>query len=180
MSFVEVIGFIISFLALLYLFFQQQAAVRKRQENPNDFTNEEEEEDPLNEWMKEIEREAAAREAARHSPPPPPRVIQRPLTSKSSKPSKKAPLSSNLENYQTPSQIEQRKLKSSLENYRLKSALSQKLEERQLHTMGLPHHNGEGSIRRSRVEIATRRLSRRRDLIIYQEIMDKPKSLRPL
>lgn len=185
MSFVEIIGFIISFLALIYLFFKQQSIARYRQEHPEAFKEEEiAEEDPLTELMKAIEKETKAREAARHLPPPPPKVIQKP------KPLKPPPLAASLNDYhlesqierrRVESQVEKRKLKSSLENRTLKSTLSQKLEEKGVHTIPSSHHYGieEGFTEPSRAEIALRRLTHRRDLIIYQEIIDKPKSLRP-
>jgi hypothetical protein len=184
MSFVEIIGFIISFLALIYLFFKQQSIARYRQEHPEAFKEEEiVEEDPLTELMKAIEKETKAREAARHLPPPLPKAVQKP------KPLKAAPLAASLEDYHLESQIEKRrlesqvekrKLKSSLENRVLKSSLSQRLEEKGVHAIPPSHHPGieKGLVGPSRAEMALRRLAHRRDLIIYQEIIDKPKSLR--
>lgn len=176
MSFVEIIGFIISLLALIYLFFKQQSIARYRQEHPDALREEETtEEDPLTELMKAIEKETAARKAAQHLPPSPPKVVR-----KATQP-KLAPITSSLEDYHLASQIEKRKLKSSLENRSLKSPLGQRLEEKSLHVIPPPHHPGieEAFVGPSRGEKALRRLSTRRDLIIYQEIIDKPKSMRP-
>lgn len=175
MSFVEIIGFIISFLALIYLFFKQQSIARYRQEHPDAFNNEELiEEDPLEEFMSTMEKKRAARKKAQHLPPPPP-------SSKKSVQQTKKNSSSSLEDYRLASQIEKRKIKSSLENRQLTSHLHRHLEERASHSI-VPslHHPITDHIETepSRAQIAIQRLTSRRDLIIYQEIIDKPKSMR--
>jgi hypothetical protein len=170
---VEYIGFVISLLALIYLFFRQQFYVRDRQEQVDEFRNEElMEDDPLHEIMKAVEKEKAARKATQHLPPSPPKVMKQ---------SKKSGLSS-LEDDRFASQIEKRQLKSSLENRHLKPVTVQRLEEMPPALIVKPLHHVISEwqeIEPSRAEVALKRLSSRRDLIIYQEIIDKPKSLRP-
>lgn len=170
---VEIIGFIISLLALIYLFFKQQSINRYRQEHPEAFIEEEiEEDDPLKEFMKAIERQKAAREASQHVPPPPPKMAKQ---------SKQIPLYPSLEDYRMASQIENRQLKSSLENRRINSKLGQRFEELPSHTLAPNlHYPGSGQlVGQTRVGLALKRLSKKQDLIIYQEIIDKPRGLRP-
>ena len=167
----EIIGFVISLLALLYLFFKQKSFEHHRQEHLKE--NEEfSEDDPLKEFMKAIDKETAAREAAQHLPPPLPHIVKQPA---------KPPLSS-FEDYHLTSQIEKRKLKSTLENRHLKPKIGQRLEERVLPQVTQPLHYHVRDIEvagPSKARIALGRLSSRKDLIIYQEIIDKPKSMRP-
>jgi hypothetical protein len=168
---VEFIGFIISLLALVYLFFKQQSYEHHRQAQSQDFKNEEvDEDDDLKELMKTIDRETAARDT-QHLPPRPPQIVKQ----------IKKPSSTSFEEYRLASQIEKRQLKSSLENRHLKSKIAQKLEERTLPQIAQPHSHVRDWEEKapSRARIALGRLSNRRDLIIYQEIIDKPKSMRP-
>jgi hypothetical protein len=169
---VEFIGFIISLLALVYLFFKQQSYEHHRQAQSQDFKNEEvDEDDDLKEFMKAIDRETAARVATQHLPPRPPQIVKQ----------IKKPSSTSFEEYRLASQIEKRQLKSSLENRHLKSKIAQKLEERTLPQIAQPHSHVRDweETAPSKARIVLGRLSNRQDLIIYQEIIDKPKSMRP-
>jgi outer membrane biosynthesis protein TonB len=173
---VEFIGFIISLLALLYLFIKQNSRT-ERQAHPPGYPPEEEgkEEDPFKQYLRAIEKEAEAREATQHLPPPlpslPPKVAKKP----------KKPPPHSLEERRLQSQIEQRHMKSSLEERHLKSRFNHH-EELPGRTLALPanhlHAEEERMVGPSRVQLALRRLSSRRDLIIYQEIVAKPKSMR--
>ena len=166
---VEIIGFIISLLALLYLFIQQNAPSKQKRYSSVE-QEEEEMGDPLRELLRVMEKEVEAKQV-HHLPPPPPAPKKRDHPKKS------------------PSSLEKQRLASSIENRHLKSAL----EERQIQSRLSRHedypgrtlahsfsHMGERNekLKVSRLEAAVRRLSHRRDLIIYQEIMEKPKSLR--
>lgn len=140
----DIIGFIISLFALVYLFFKQRSLEQQNQENEW----EDKDERAIEKVMKAKERERVARERAQHVPPPLPKVKKF-----------KQPLASPLEEYRIKSQLETRHLKSAI---------------------APSHHLGEKKKKGlTQVELAVRRLSCRRDLIIYQEIIGKPKSLRP-
>jgi type IV secretory pathway VirB10-like protein len=155
---VEIIGFVISLLALLYLFMKQNPAPSRRTPAPRDQEEEavEDEDDPFREFLKE--KEATEREAKTEEPlppPSPPKIAKKP----------KKPSPPSLEEYRLASQIEERRLKSALADRQLKSRF---------------HHSEERNrnLRPSQAHLAVQHLTSRRDLIIYQEIMNKPKSLR--
>lgn len=157
----EYLGIIISFLALLYLYFKQQSFARHQQEHVRPISEEElKEDDALQEFMNAMKKREQQEQAVRHAPPPP-------------KPAKNKwkHAKSPLEEYRLTSSIETRKVKSSLEDRKLKPSVGERV---------VPHYEVEKEEEQpSRAELAVRRLDRRRDLLIYQEIMDKPKSMRP-
>jgi hypothetical protein len=147
---VEVIGFIISLLALIYIFVKQSMPPKRRAE-PSIEQEEEEMEDPLKDFLRSIERESAAREVVpQRKPPPPPKK----------KKEQKRTQHLSLEERRLASQLESRRLKSSLEERHLYKKEEEKPPES------------------SRAQLAIQRLANRQDMLIYQEIMDKPKSLR--
>lgn len=159
----EYIGFIVSILALLYLFYKQMSSARRQHEHSHSIQleNEEwdEEDDPLREFKVAMERKRAAEEKVLKPVPPslPPKIY-------------KQPKKTTLEEYRLTSSLEKRKLKSALE------ARQQKiLDNRNEENAAIVSQMEE---RPSRAKIAIQRLSNRRDLIIYQEIMNKPLGLR--
>lgn len=169
---VEIIGFIISLLALLYLFIKQNVPSQQKRYPPG-YQDEEEMNDPFKEFLKTMEKEAEARETAQYMPPPPP-----PLPKKKEL-LKKAP-SRSLEEYRPISSREERHLKSSLEGRHVKSKFNH-YEDLPGHTLSLSlshRDEREEKPRASRLQSAVRRLVHRKDMIIYQEVIGKPRSLR--
>lgn len=166
---VETIGFIISLLALLYLFVQNKSSSQPRG-RPASSQKEEAEEDPFREFLKAMENEAEAREAAQRMPPPPPPVRKKERH-------KKAP---PLADRKLVSSIEERHLKSSLEERHIASRFNHREDVAGRTLASSLHHRneGEGKLRASRAQSIIQRLSHRRDMIIYQEIIKKPKALR--
>lgn len=172
---VEFIGFVISLLALLYLFIKQnhssQHPVRASQRPPVE--SKDEEEDLFQELIKGIEKERASREAIRHVPPPTP-----PKTKKETR----APQTSqSLKDYQLKSQIENRQLKSSIEERHLTSKFTPHEElPRRSTTLTIIHPKSDEKVklRPSRVQLTIERLNKRQDILIYQEVMSRPKALR--
>ena len=162
----EFIGFIISFLALLYLYFKQQSSVQHQQEQAGQMQEAEiEEEDPLKEFMKEMRKRDREQQEVRRPPPPPKPQLKQP------KHQHRKNVASPLEEYRISSSIEKRQLKSTLEERKLIPKVGGRF---------LPHHEGEDEKRGpSKGKLDINRLANRRDLLIYQEIMDKPKSMRP-
>lgn len=126
MSIVELIGFFISFLALIFLFFKNQTGVL--QKNPDDEIDLVED-DPLREFLKTLESKNQT------SPPPlpvkktPKPIVKEKPISIQTKRSKGHSLS-QLEGRRLKSQIESRQLQSQIQERKLKSHL----EERQLKT----------------------------------------------
>jgi hypothetical protein len=158
---VEYFGFIVSILALLYLFFKQISGARQQHGQSAQSKNEEwdEGDDPLKEFMAVVERKRAADEIVlRPVPPSPPHKMH------------KQPKTTSLEEHRLTGSLEKRKLKSSLE------ARQQKIiDNRNEENAAILLQTEE---RPSRAKKAIQRLSSRRDMIIYQEIMNKPIGLR--
>jgi len=169
---VEFIGFIISLLALLYLFIMQNRSASRGVHSERRQNEELIEDDPFKEFLKVVEKETLVREVAQHLPPPPPKIIKQ-------QPKKKTP--SALEDSRLAGQIEKRKLKSPLEDRQLRSRFNhhEELPGRNLPLSANIHRVDEDNIvGPSRVYVALQRLANRRDMIIFQEIIDKPKSIR--
>jgi len=168
----EYIGFLISLLALIYLYFRQQSLARHRQEHLDaQIYQESDEEDALSEFIKTIQHKTDKK--ATVQPPPPP----------ASKPVKtiRKDVASTLQAYHLESPLEKRQLKSSLESRQLKSGVRKQAEERAARDIAEAaiHAAESPQAGPSRAKTALRRLAHRRDLAIYQEIIDKPKSMRP-
>ncbi len=168
---VEFIGFIISLLALFYLFIKQNSRT-ERQTQPTDDSIEGKEEYPFKQFLREIKKEVEARENVQRLPPPP----SPPKVAKQSK--KPRPV---LEEGRLKNQIEQHRMKTSVEDRRVKSRVHQEEQPGRMVMLPTRHpHIEENRIKGpSRVQLALHRLASRKDLIIYQEIIDKPKSMRP-
>ncbi len=190
---VELIGFGISLLALVFLYFKNRQALSQRQRHIETIEEDEEaiEEDPLQALMLAMQKEKEKRERKHQvkprplstrpkQPPPPPRqtLVQTPKTVRAAPEPKE--LRSPLEDYRLQSTLEKRKVKSALEERRLKSTLTHRSQE--VSKMGLIHshlHEEEDvSPQPSRIELAMRRLAHLPDLIIYQEVLSRPKGLR--
>lgn len=175
MSPVEFIGFLISFLALIFLFFKN-----KREINANRELHEEEEmgeDDPLKEFLKTLDHQEEAYPSAppekRYIPPPKePKRRNIPEGSFSSLDTHR--LETNVEKRKLTTNIEARKLKTNIENrsiglgIRNRSVLldkSMKAEE----FRALPKES------RSAGQLGN--LDSLRQMVIYHEIWDKPKGL---
>jgi hypothetical protein len=163
---VEFIGFFISLLALIYLYYRQYAiATRRRQQRQEAGMTEEESEDPLRVLMEEMVHKDEL-EKQRQMLPPPLKKAKR--VHKKAKPS--------LAEYHLESDLEKRKIKSALQKRHLQPSVAKNLEDRVLNTISL---SSKLTVRPSKAMGALKRLSHRRDLLIYQEIIDQPRSLRP-
>jgi hypothetical protein len=145
----EYIGFIISLLALIYLFFKQTQTVSREE------VDEEGEEDLLSYFQ---ERPMKAKKTP--LPPPPSRKKYKPVRNETI----------TLEKYHIESPIEKRRLKSELQTRQLQSKL--RPEE------FLAFHE-EHSTAPSKLSRLLEQLPDKKNLIIYQEIVGKPRALRP-
>lgn len=158
MDFVQIIGYIISFLAFLYLF-------RKR-EAPQEPPESEEESRQTGKvrhsqnFQRHLEREAEMKKKRLKKMPPPP---------KNSQYSSEHPL----KDHHLSSELEKRKIKGDVEKRQLRSSL-------EMRSIAPSYHNEHEENRApSRAYQMMQRLAHRRDLIVYQEVIGKPKSLRP-
>ena len=166
----EYIGFFISLLAVIYLYFRQHSAASRPQEHPSRRMEQEDgEEDPLAEFIHTMKHEAKKKPAA---PPAPPAVP------KQAKPVRKG-AASPLEQYRLESAVEKRQLKSPLQNRQLKPTVREHIGDAPQRKPPPLYPSDKTEVRPSRAEVALKRLAHRRDLVIYQEIIDKPKSMRP-
>ena len=161
----EYIGFFVSLLASVYLFFKQQTVATPRQEHQgSDLDND------VDGSMVEILHLMGGHEQRKavHKPPPPP-------LKKLPKGLRKSAATSQ-EQYRLES-LEKRQLKSALEKRQLSKGQLNELSSDSLLT---PLHDTDDIINEtSRAEAAVRRLSHRRYLMIYHEIISPPKSMRP-
>lgn len=166
---VETIGFIISLIALFFLFIKQKEATIQNGQ-PADYQDVEEMDDPFKAFFKAIEKEGESRAKIQQKPPHHPKKKEQP-----------GKIPSHLkEEYRSVKSAEKRHAKSSLDPHHMKPKALQH-EEIPGRKHPLPqHHPGEeqGKASISRLQTAVRRLHHKRDLLIYQEIMKKPKSLR--
>ena len=163
----EYIGFLISLLALIYLYFKQQSFARHRREHPQvraERPEEIEEEDALEDFMQEIGY-------SMKKPSTPPPAPPTPTLKTSKKPEvRRKSVESPLTQYRLESAVEKRQLKSTLESRRLEPAVKKHRDD--------DGHAEEMLRHPSKAEKAIKRLQSKRDLVIYQEIISKPKSLR--
>lgn len=175
MSGIEIIGFIVSILSLLFLFFKNRYDTRYREEHPEQFNNKElieenhEEEEHIRELMQNLTGQRKERRQPASLPPPQaPRKTERP----------KIATFSEFDDYHLVSPIEKRQLHSAIEGRKLKSKLANREITSKL--ASLTHHHDEKEIvAPSRARKAISRLSHLPDIVIYTEILSPPKSLRP-
>lgn len=189
---VEFIGFIISLLALLFIFIKQTSSNKHQRQQSGHIDHEvieeeeENENDPFTEYIKRIEKEAAVKEeTARQaeisrrnrlnlsSPPPIVRNVKEEKKIVSAKEDKH--LKSRLEDYHIKSNLREHHLKSTLEERRLVSKF-----RRQDKNNGVQHaDSGEmEAMKPSMGKTALQRLRSKHDLVVYYEIMAKPIALR--
>lgn len=189
---VEFIGFIISLLALLFIFIKQNSQNMKRERHGgpvliNAEEKEEDENDPYRDFMRTLKKESAMEEklkqARKIEPPRAPIQAKKderrfPLKS----PLQDNRLESKLEDYRIESKIEDRRLKSTLEERKLKSKFRthEELPKHVHGTVGYHIHpiDEPGAKKPSRVKLIVKNLHRPINMIVYHEIIGKPKALR--
>lgn len=166
----EYIGFFISLLAVIYLYFKQKSFTHHQRESASHKMEPEDgQEDPLAEFIHTMKLEAKKKQAAHPAPPPAP---------KQAKPVRRG-AASPLEQYRLESAVEKRQLKSALENRQLKPSVREHIEEAHQRRSPPLYPSDSIEMKPSRAEVALKRLAHPRDLIIYQEIIGQPKSMRP-
>lgn len=162
---VEFIGFFISLIALLFLFFRGRSLEKYRREHPEAFGDEKEEENILIPILQEVNREEEEKEKFFS----PKRIQDR--GQQDEKPFSKIEkrhLVSNVEKRHLKSELEQRRLKNGLEGRQLATRLSQ---DKTLHLENIQ------KLDEPRIVQKLKALSHLKDLVIYQAIVGKPKGL---
>lgn len=160
---VEIIGFIISALALFYLFVRQNMPTQQPSSQQRIRVEKDEGSDLYQEFLRVLEGENLKKEKIQPKPPSPPKVKKK----------NKEVVPVILTERHLLSPIEERRLKSSVEERRIKSSI----ENRHL-ISPLSSYETHTEEAQPKVQEILNRLYDRRDLVIYQEIMGKPKSLR--
>lgn len=169
----EYIGFFISILALVYLYIKQSSPPREGEGTASFNGSEEGEEadDPFSAIMKEMERRAAVGKVVEKRPKE--EVVLLPLPPAKSKVVKKRSSSRSLEERPLTSSLKERELRNSLEKRRGKPKGASSSKNEKIVLLPPPNHG-----KKSRAADVVSRLAKRSDMIIYQEIIGKPKSLR--
>lgn len=179
---VEIIGFIISLLALLYLFVSQNPAAQRQKAGSRDLNedySEKEKDEPFKDLMEAIEKEIKRTEKIPARMAASPQSLPQTLKKKLSQQNNKDYFLSN-----EPSSnlaMDNRHLKSSLENRHLSSPLFSHGDGGRKFTYSHDHgHSTEsyGEGKKSKGLLMINRLTHPRDMIIYQEIIGKPIALR--
>lgn len=162
MSAVELIGFAVSLLSLLFLFFRNRRQLSGQGEVEEDSQEGFLSRDPVQAFLKAMEEEHLKREIP-PLPPPTPRIEEKKLKKRSK------------DEALTKNQRDKHPLPSSLDKRQLISPLAKPHEVHDVHDV----HGVEILSRPPRVGLLIERLSDLKDLVVFKEIVDKPKSLRP-
>lgn len=169
---VEFIGFLISLVAILFLFFKGSYDARQRRKNPPyNFVDEDEEEefdedDPIREMIKIMQGEKEQLIA------PPPSKAQPP---KEVRPAAKPQKYTSLAEHQLRSKLEDHKLKSTLENRRLSSKLEQRKVQPSMGTYDTLQRVEQPP---PRVATLLQEFGSLRKLVLAHEILSPPVALR--
>lgn len=174
MSVEEIVGFAISILALLFLFFKNRRVLVHRENDVQEIKRrvfieeEQDEEDDLKELIHAFKGTLKGEKAI------PPLPLQKPFEAQ-----KRGSLS-KLEGYHLASPIEKRQVKSPLESRQLKSSLAQReMASQGVSAPFLYHFDEKTKVAPSRAHNAMTRLAHWPDIVIYTEILSPPKSMRP-
>lgn len=178
----DFIGFIISLLALAYLFIRNRSQARQRREHPEMYKGEDEQEDALREFLKSMDMpvDEKPKPVVRR-----PEAIQ-PKVKKVNAHSK--PWKSDIEERRMHSEVEQRRLKSAIDDRRLKTVTEERrlesaLENRYADPYGetdvgknAPSYEViQGPSQRSRVQRILEELPTKKQIVILNEILNRPK-----
>jgi hypothetical protein len=182
MSGIEIIGFVISLISILFLFFKKRIDDTYRQNHPEQIEEEDElaEGDPVRDLLRSLERETEKRTSLLKKPPAPPAPNSRTMQSIATSSSKVKKIgSTGLQS--SKSSLEKRQIKSQLEDRRLTPSLREKEEERSRHalTNSLPStdHSDRQSGKASRAALFIKQLPSLKSIVVYKEIFGKPKGL---
>lgn len=179
MSLVEFIGFVISMVAMAFLFIKKVYDERQRRLNPEKYAEtERKKEQALQEFLKSLELERNEEEEEDEEeeepvlikPPPAPQMAKQ----------HKVPFRSTLDHYKPVTLIEQRKIQTNIEKRRPFEAGDHLISDTfKIQSVTDPSYEVERLKIKSRGEKALEELSSRRQLFIIKEILDKPKGMLP-
>lgn len=157
MNLIEFIGFIISLLALSFLFFRQRYETRYKREYPKEYA------------LRQKKREQALREYSN--------LMGIPVSKEEEKEEERE---NEYEDEEMEEEIPVRKSSSIPSNPLKKTSQSYTYTEQKEHSklVNAPSYEVHRFDRQSRASILVQKLSSKQELLIYKEILDKPMSLR--
>jgi len=173
MSPVEFIGFLISFLALIFLFFKNKREMKANAERHEEM----EEDDPLKEFLKTLDHQEEV-----HAPPPPEKRYIPPPAEPRRRPPSNGSFSS-LDTHRLETNVEKRKLATNIEARKLKTSIENRsiglgIRNRSiLLDKSLRAEEARAIPKESRSAGQLGHLASLRQMVIYHEIWDKPKGL---
>lgn len=183
----DFIGFIISLLALAYLFFRRRGEARRRREHPELYKEDEQQEDALKEFLRSMDMPVEDHpKPVRHPEPVQPKI------KKAKVQTQQQHWRTNIEDRKMQTQIEQRRLQSAIDDRRLKTTIEERnlqstLENRYADPYGqremvmgkeAPAYETIQSSRKTRVQYLLERLPSKKEMVILQEIINPPKAMR--
>jgi len=191
MSLIEFIGFIISVTAMIFLLVRRAWEERHRRKHPEEFKDEQQrQEQTLKQFLKSLDIDMEDEEE--FSPPPKPRVEQPveppPPPHEMQAQAKPKPhrllqedeyrFRDKIESYHPESKIEKRKLKIRIDD-RYKGFTGEHIVSPELSEKPEVYHAIE-KLKSSRARRLVTQLHSRKDMIVYQEIMNPPISMRQM
>lgn len=194
MSLVEFIGFLISFLALIFLFLKKKWEERKRDQNPEAYQKERgEREEALKKFLKSMGRDMEEMEAkeelveeVEEETLPPLPVVKKEIAQVITQ---KAPSSyrsvqddykfqAKMDSFKQRSAVEERNFRPSIENGRFQEFGSEVVSAELSSKSMQDAYKISDEKKISRIFSSASHLAHQRDLMIYYEILAKPKGLR--
>lgn len=175
MSLVEFIGFIISFLAMIFLFFKNMKEAQSSKELPQD---DGEENDPLKEFLKTFEGGEKVEKSY-----PTKQIVAPPIQVAPVRTKRKEGTFSSLDTYKLETQVEKRKLKTAIETRKMKTNIEDRSISLGVHGRSLlmdKTMQTEGIARKvSRAEGVLKQIPSNSEMVILHAIWDKPKGFNP-
>lgn len=186
MDFSEIVGFLITILAIIYIFVKRAQDTRKRSQTHEDESYEgHHQEEKLKDFLKSLEIDMEDSED--FTPPPAPKApIPKPLPVHREAPKPKPVHKRNplQEEFKFRSDMDDFQLKTNIEGRKYKVNIKNKYEEGYGEHLLSPEFRGEkiihlmGYKRSSRIKKLIRSLPSKKDMVLLHEVLDKPKGFK--
>lgn len=177
----DIIGFFITLAAIFYMFFKRAKDLRNPS-NADDMDEEQQQADKLKDFLKSLEIDME--ESHDFKPPPKPQITKvaaKPLVREMSKPTpiykkeEKGSFKSDLDDYQTKTNIDDRRLKINIKN-RFEGNYGEHLISKEYR--GEKVQKLVGNRKSSRVKNIIRSLPSKKDMVILTEVLNPPKGFK--
>jgi hypothetical protein len=179
MNIVEFIGFVIVMIAMFIIFARRAFEERKRRENPELYQQEDEDKErALREFLRSLNVDVEDAEELKPEPPPLPPEPQKKPQPAAKLPRRDFKFDSSVETYEKTKGVRSREFESDIEDREL-SIYEADLVQSDIFRK---HEEGayviiEDQYRRSRAGRLLRDLKDPRDMLVYHEILGKPKAM---